>query len=406
MIEFYLGRQPIYDHKLELFAYELLYRASEVNEAHFVDADQATSQVLLNAYLEVGLERLVDRHLAFVNLTRAFLLGDNPLPAACGRLVLEVLENIEVDAALVQAVRRLAQQGYLIALDDFIWHASLQPLVDLAHFVKIDVQALERDTVREHVAAIRAIRAVPLIAEKVETEEEFEHYKAMGFDYFQGFFFCRPNVLRGQRLPGNRPAVLRLLRRLQQPDLGVAELESLLGQDPGLSYRLLRYLHADAAGGPAPSSVQEALRALDIEALKTWVALSALTGLDDQPTGLTETALVRARMCASLAEALGETEPQAFFMAGLFAALDVLLGADMAQILSGLPLSAELRAALLAREGRIGRVLNCVLAYERGDFAALRAQDRAEPGCAELSADTLSALYCGAVAWADSVLAG
>ena len=155
MLDVFVGRQPIYNQNLEVFAYELLFRTSKTNRAEFKDADQATSQVILNTFMEIGLDNIVGEKLAFINLTRSFVLGNYFLPLPQTRIALEILEDIKVDKQLIEAVRALAAQGYIIALDDFVYHEDLRPLVDVADIIKIDVLALGRDKLQEHARIFR-----------------------------------------------------------------------------------------------------------------------------------------------------------------------------------------------------------------------------------------------------------
>src|SRR5262249_3554163 len=188
----------------------------EMPHAGVTDGNQATAQVLVNTFLELGLDTLVGPKRAFVNLTRDFLLQDYALVFPADRVVLEVLEDVAVDADVLAALRHLSAQGYTIALDDFFYQEHLRPLVELADIIKIDVLASGRTTVAEHVQLLRHYD-VQLLAEKVETQEDFTYYKTLGFEYFQGYFFCRPDVVKGQRSPTNRLVILELLAKLQSP---------------------------------------------------------------------------------------------------------------------------------------------------------------------------------------------
>ncbi|KKM25215.1 hypothetical protein LCGC14_1597270, partial [marine sediment metagenome] len=192
-----IARQPIFDRQYQTYAYELLFRNnSEDNAANFdqFDGDLATTKVINYSFLEFGIDNLIGNHLAFVNLTRNFILNGDPLPFAGDRVVLEVLEDIEVDDELITAVRKLAHHGYHIALDDFIFHESLRPLLEVASIVKVDILSLSEAALREHVEILKTY-PVKLLAEKVETKAEFELCFELGFEYFQGYFFCRPNIV-------------------------------------------------------------------------------------------------------------------------------------------------------------------------------------------------------------------
>jgi len=395
MPETFIGRQPIYDRRLKVFGYELLYRGSETNAAGRVNGEQATSQVILNTFMDIGLEHIVGPHPAFINMTRDFLLGENPLPFPAHQVVLEILEDVHIDESLIQAVRALARAGYIIALDDFIFDESKRALVELAHIIKIDLLALDRATLQEHVTMLRGPK-VKLLAEKVETQEDFEHCRELGFDYFQGYFFCRPKVIKGQRVPANRLATLQLLAKLQDPNAQVSELEDIITHDVTLSYRLLRLINSAHYALPKRvESLRQAVVYLGSRTIKMWASLLALSNIDDKPGELLTTSMVRARLCELLAAAARLPCPDTFFTVGLFSALDAILDTSMEQVLQMLPLSEEIRGALLHCEGVTGAALGCALAYERGDWEAVTFQD--------LSEQTIKDSYLEAIAWADGV---
>jgi len=395
MSDIYIGRQPIYDRKLDVYAYELLFRAASDNSANFIDGDKATSDVIVNTFLEIGLDNIVGNRLAFINLTRAFFVGEHTISLPRDRVVLELLEDIEADEEVVDSVKRLADQGYSIALDDFIYHESLQPLVQLADIVKIDIMSMSRDEIRDHVHALRQ-HPLRLLAEKVETQEEHDYCMELGFDYFQGYFFAQPKVIRGQRLPNNRLAILKLLSRLQDPEISSKQLEELIAQDVAFSYRILRYVNSAAYAPPRKiESIHQAVVRLGLQTIKSWTALLAMSQVDNKPAELVVTAMIRGKMAEEMARALDADQPDSFFTVGLFSALDALMDNSMEEILTQLPLADHIAQALLHKGGGLhGEVLNCVLAYERGEWENL--------GCSELGTHRIRNCYLEAVQWANT----
>jgi EAL and modified HD-GYP domain-containing signal transduction protein len=391
MPDVFVGRQPIYDRQRDVYAYELLFRSGESNHARVTDGDQATSQVILNTFMELGLETIVGSKLAFINLTRGFILQDYSPVFPAGRVVLEVLENIPVDAELIEAVSRLSSQGYLIALDDFIYHERLQPLVEVADIIKVDVLALDAAALREHAATLQQYK-VKLLAEKVETQDHFKHCRDLGFDYFQGYFLCEPEVIRGQRVPGSLLVTLQLLAKLQEPDTTFGELEQVISRDVSLSYKLLRVVNSVFYALPQKiDSLRQALLRLGTRYITTWVSLILLSGFDEKPHELMVTAMVRAKMCELLAQAVGRSSTEMFFTVGLFSALDALMDSPMEEVLKSVPFSDEITAALLSHAGMLGEALRCVLAYERGDWDAVH--------CFGLDSTTITEAYLQAITW-------
>ncbi|SEO79729.1 EAL and HDOD domain-containing protein [Aquisalimonas asiatica] len=393
-----VGRQPIYDRKLNTWAYELLFRETDQNLANVTDGDRATSQVLYNAFVEIGIEAITGRKKAFVNLTTSFIHGHYPLPSTPDLLVLEVLEDVEPSERLHESIAGLKARGYQIALDDFIYSPNLAALVELADIVKIDITRLTRDELEAHVGMLSR-PGLLLLAEKVETQEEYRLCSTLGFDLFQGYFFCKPNIVKGKKIANNRLSLLQLLAVLQSDDVSVDHLESLITQDVTLSYRLLRLInspHFPVARDV--DSVRNALMLLGPRNLRSWVSLLALSGVKDKPDELVRTASVRARMAETLGRETGDGPgAEAFFTAGLFSTLDALTDRPMAELVAELPLSKPLVDALLDRSGAVGRVLQLVIDYERGDW------DRVQLNDGGVAARTLRDSYLEAVAWAEEM---
>ena len=393
MSEYFLGRQPIFDAGLNVMAYELLYRSGDVSESSVIDGDHATSDVLMNSFMEMGLSRVVGEHQAFVNLTRSFLINHDGLPPPSSQLVLEVLEDIEVDGELVEAVTALRSRGYIIALDDFVYHERLRPLVELADIIKIDLRALSREHVVDHLQVLRQY-PLKLLAEKVETPEEFDWCKEQGFDMYQGFFLCRPRVLRGQRLPANRANILRILAKLHEPSVDVRELEGIIAGDVAMSYRLLRYINSAAfALRKKIESIRHAIVYLGLSDVRQWANMVALSTIDDKPTELMVTCMVRAKMCELFSETLGQGNKGTAFVIGMFSLLDAMMDAPLEELLTSLPLSEEITRALLQGDGPFGDILKNTVAYERGEWDAI--------DCPELQEGIISGLYLQSVAWAN-----
>lgn len=367
--DIWIARQPIFTAVLDVYGYELLYRDNSVAPTAGFDGNRATSQVLLNAFVEIGLEALVGKRRAFVNLTANFFAGQWPIELPTKQVVLEVLEDVQPTAAVIAALRELVARGYIIALDDFVYRRELQPLIELAHIIKVDVLQTPPDVIGDHVAHLRESSA-KLLAEKVETQEVFNACRMLGFDLYQGYFFARPSLQKGRSLPPNRVAILRLLAKLYDPKVEVHHIERLVSQDVALCYKLLKYINSPYFGlRQKISSIQQALVYLGLKALKMWVTLISLSGIDDKPGELIITAMVRAKMCEDLAVQRG-LDKDICFTIGLFSMLDAIFDAPMNQIVTALPLADEVKRALLHYEGAPGAVLKAAVDFERGDWDA------------------------------------
>jgi EAL and modified HD-GYP domain-containing signal transduction protein len=367
MSEYFIGRQPIFDNNMDVYAYELLFRNGNDNSANFVNGEEATSQVIGNSLAEVGLENLVGRHYAFINLTSYFVAHPELIIYSPSEVVLELLEDIEVDDELLANVQLLKDRGYTIALDDFIHRPDLEPLVDLADLIKIDITQLDDQELCDTVAPLKA-QGKTLLAEKIETVEEFEKLRPMGFDLYQGYFFARPKIISGRKLPGNKMALIELAAKIHHPDIDMDELNERVSQDVSLSVKTLRYVNSPANGLRAPAeTIRQAISLLGISKLKNWVTILSMAAVDDKPSELIKLALLRARMCELLAQSAKLAQRDAFFTVGMFSVLDALLDSDMKTVLDSLPLQIGMRDALIDHSGPQGEALVCVRKLETGD---------------------------------------
>ncbi|MBE0698024.1 MAG: HDOD domain-containing protein, partial [Anaerolineaceae bacterium] len=323
MEEYFIGRQPIFNRRLDTFGYELLYRSCEINQAQIKNGDQATTQVILNAYAEIGLGKLVGSAKAFINVTENFINGIFPTPFQPDRLVLEIPETIEVNETTIVAIKKLHDQGYQIALDDVIDHSIIR-FLDITDYVKVDLVQTPRNDL---VALCQAIKKYPvkLVAEKVETQKDLDECLDLGFDYFQGYFLCKPRVTKVRTVPPNRAVIMHLLAEITHPNITFSQLETVLSRDVSLGYKLLQLVNSAYYGlDTRVKSMQHAIALLGSEQLRRWLMLFLLADTDDKPRELIMIAIVRARMCQMLAQAVGRQKPEEYFMIGLFSVLDAL----------------------------------------------------------------------------------
>ncbi|GAA3920585.1 EAL and HDOD domain-containing protein [Litoribacillus peritrichatus] len=361
-----LARQPIFDSGLAVAAYELLFRNSETNEANVIDGeDSATSQVLLSAFSENDISQLTGVVPGFVNFTKNLLLSDVPFDKK--GLVIEVLEDITDSNEVILAITELKNQGYTIALDDFVYSPDKTELIKLCDIIKVDLMAYpDRKAFLADVKKIQRTRK-RLLAEKIETHEEFELCKALGFELFQGYFFAKPQLIKGKRLSYNKQVVLTLIAQFQSPDVKWSDLESALLKDPELTFKLLKLVNSAAySKGRKVTSVKQALTWLGLKKIKSWVILLSLSNLDDKPKELTAVALVRAKTCELLSKKFDSIDSDIFFTVGMLSCLPAFMDVPMKLLLEKLPLSEEVVQALLHYKGHLGIVLAAVLAHENG----------------------------------------
>jgi EAL and modified HD-GYP domain-containing signal transduction protein len=390
-----MARQAIVDKQRRRVGYELLFRGGLDNIAHVDDGDSATSRVLVGSMTGVSLEKLTDGAPAFINFTRNLLVGLDAelLPLST---VIEVLEDVRIDDELLACLERFRERGLRLALDDFLLNSKSERVVPLANYVKIDVLNTPASEVAGMVQRLSG-KGCQLVAEKVEDYDMFERCREQGFDFFQGFFLHRPEMVKGVVNRPGTTAVLRLLNALNDPEVEFQSLENIIASDPSLGYKLLRIVSSAGVAGRTINSLRQALQLLGLKALKSWGIVLVMAGLEDKPRELLRGLLVRARTCQQLAWMTGESDADAWFTVGLFSGLDALLDASLEDLVQSLRLEPHLREALLFGRGPAGEALTRVIAHEHGEWA-----DGQE---SRISAEHLSQAYADALAWADKTLA-
>ena len=393
-----LARQPIYDRDLNLFAYELLFRPP--HPADWVwDGDIATSQLVINAFTEIGIDKVCDNRTSFINFTRKWLVSPPPFDAR--HVTVEILEDVEPDPEVIAGVKALKAAGFTIALDDFEFDDKWQPLLEMAHIIKIDVLANNREQLKQLVTQLTPYR-VKLLAEKVEDHETQEYCKDLGFEYFQGFFLSRPQNLHGAPMPTNKIVVMRLLAELQNPDASVAKLEDIITNDIALSTKILRICNtAQFATLKKIDSIRRAVVLLGMNTLKQWSSLIALSRMSDKPSELICQTLSRARMMELLANAAGKDNPESYFTVGMFSFVDAFFDRSKEELLQSLPFDDDLNNALLHFAGDSGKMLRNVIAHERGHWQDIAWQELNALGIEE---DKFEHAYLESLKWAADIM--
>ncbi len=396
MSEYFIARQPIFDRGLNLYAYELLFRSSHVNHMPpDVDAEAATAQVL-SASSDIGLKELVGDHLAFINLPHRFIDEPDLFPLPPDQVVLEVLESVEINSNTMDGIRSLVKKGFTIALDDFVYHERFDEVLPFVHIVKLEVPAIEESAWAEEIQRLKA-RGCRVLAEKIETEEQFEMLVELGCDYFQGYFFARPKVVSGRRIAPSKLGMLQLLSRINDPDTNIETLGDLVSRDVALSVRALRYVNSAATAlNRRIESIHEAVIYLGRDTIRNWVALFMLSSIDDKPSELMIMALIRGKFCELLGDAARKDDLGAYFTVGLFSILDALMDAPMAEIVQQLAVSDDMAEALNNHRGAKGEALTIAIALERGAPETL--------DLSSLPSELLADLHHQATLWADEVM--
>ncbi len=371
MHERFIARQPIFDKRLRVYAYELLFRGGPQN--YFQPSRNAASSVIADSMTLFDLQNLTGNARAFVNADELALRLGAPRLLPADRIVVEILETVAPTDEIVKICRELRDAGYVLALDDFLDDPKLAPLVELAQFLKVDFQLLDADG-RERLAQKYRNNRVALLAEKVETEDELAEARNLGFSYFQGYFFCKPSMIETRDIPGNKLVQLELLNAVAAPELNYAAIEHLLKREPSLLYRLLRYLNSPLLGlRTEVHSVRQALSLLGENEFRRWVSIFAVVAMSSgKPPELVHTALTRAYFCEDFSGAAGLNEKKAsLFLMGLLSIADALLDKPIAEVLGSLPIPQEVKSALTGGENRFRDVYELLLALERGEWLQL-----------------------------------
>jgi EAL and modified HD-GYP domain-containing signal transduction protein len=361
----YVGRQPILDRQGLVVGYELLQRRAPGEEGAAED-EAMTMAVTAKALLDFGIENLVGDRDAYVNSPAGFLAEQHYLALPVNKTVLEIVDRVDVSARLLADIRKARSSGYRVALDNYTGESRFDPLLTDVDMVKVDIGSTAWSfvpVVAGHVR--RQAPRVKLVAEKVETRNQVTALQAMGFDFFQGFYFAEPTVLEAKQVTADAISRMQLISALSEPDIDVSRVADLVSYDPGLSYRMLRLVNSAAFGmHQKVESVHRAATMLGTEQIRRLALLTVAT-TSQGPDEVLNLALTRARMCEQLARRDGHNHSAAFTV-GLFSLLDVAMGTPMAALLEQLPLTAEVSSALLQRVGPLGNLLSEVIRYERG----------------------------------------
>ena len=392
----YIARQPILTRGQKVYGYELLFRDSEANSFPNIDPNEATSKLLLEQHLLGDIQTLCMGKQAFINFHAQTLLNDFPSFLNARTVWVELLETVGVDEPLLKACSSAKSKGYRIALDDHDFDNQWEPVIPMINMVKIDIQE-QGLALGEKIKYFKE-QGVPLLAERVETREEFEQCLELGFDYFQGFFFEQPQVLQRKSLSPNRLSMLTLLKETHKEEIDLKALRKIIEQDLSLTYSLLKLVNSALHGGRKKiETIQHALAYLGTNEIKRFITLVVLANVAaGEPEELTIKSITRARFMELIsAEILSEKYHSAAFLTGMLSLLDVILGVSMEDILKQLPVSKDIERALIKREGAWGFLLEMTELYERGKWDKLEKH----PLKQKMNGTNVGQLYIDASQW-------
>lgn len=399
----YAARQPILDGHSKVYGYELLFRSGPENKFTATDIEWASAANLEQGATAFGLDLLVGDRRAFVNLTRGAILAEYHRLIPRERVVLEILEDVAPDADVLAVIRRARAEGYLIALDDYAGEPSRDAFLPHVDIVKADLRRWPEALTWRCAAKLRN-QGVRLLAEKVETLEEADKARNVGYELLQGYFFCQPQMMAVRDLPPAKTSILRFMAEMSASEIKHARIEELFRSDVGLTVRLLRYLNSASFGlRQEVQSIGHAINLLGERPLKRWSLMLAMMVLcDDRPQELLVTALSRARFAERMAPSSGLAEhDQELFLAGMLTMVDAMVGRPAEELLAGLAVSDTVRDAVLHRASPLGPVLDLVTAYQTGDWNMVQSTREH----VQVDAHALDEAYADSIRWAEAVSA-
>ncbi len=369
-MDVFVARQPILDSQGQIYAYELLFRESMDNSFKKSDGDLATSSLISSSFFLMDFNKLTMGKPAFINFTANLLKKGMATLLPKEQVVIEVLEDVEPDLEIIEACKVLRDQGYQIALDDFVFRPDYFPLIELADIIKVDLQA-NRGYEQQAIVKRLGEQKIVFLAEKVETIQEYEKAKEFGYSLFQGYFFSRPNIVQSKEISSSKLNYLRLLQQVNSNDIEIEELEKIIKSDISLTYKLLRLINSSAVGLKNQiSSVRQALVLLGLSEIKKWASVIVMGSLtDEKPDALAIQSYVRASFAEKLAPNVGLVGmgSNAYLM-GLLSLIDACLDRPLPEILEELPIESSVKNALLGQPNGYRYLLDLVIAYEQGDW--------------------------------------
>ena len=396
---FYAARQPILDRNKELYAYELLFRDGLENAFPDIDGDEATSRMVEGSQLSFGLDDFLGDKPGFINFTLDTLQKKYPSMLPKEQVVVEILETVQPGKRLLAECQQLKQQGYMLALDDYIHQPVWRHFYPFIDIIKIDFRSTSTDTIEEIKTAIAAFPQIKLLAEKVETNEEFQLALDMGFSYFQGYFFSKPEMMQSKALSPAQMTLAELLYETSKSDLDLGKITDVFQRDVHLSYKLLRYSNSAIFKRRAEiETIKQALVVLGQTELKKFLSLLFTAQISsDKPAELMRMSMTRARFAEGLAQLHGKVDTAKAFLTGLMSLMDAILDEPINSVMSKLPLAKEIKDALVDKKGVLADYIQLIQFYETANWQEANKAIQ----LIQLPAEQVPDAYHTAIQWAN-----
>ena len=390
------ARQSIYTKNRDVAYYELLFRNADNAYDPKIKDEAATFEVIANNYSNVLIDGVVKTVPCFIKVTDELLLSDKLPALPKGRFVLEILGRSHISAELIDKLRELGKQGVRLALADYDPNdRRLDVLLNIVHILKLDVRRIGMDKLPSLIRHLKPFH-LELLADKVESKEQYINCVDMGFSLYQGFFLSQPATAKGRKITANKMVLLQLLAEIDKPHATAKSIEELALNDPGLTFKILKVVNSAAFSSPKEiTSLSHAIGILGMNQIKRWIVIFMTTSDGKAPVDLINNMLVRGRMCELLSEILGEADSISYFMVGLLSQLDALLNIEMEELLGQMPLTEQISEDILEHKGPMGEVLSDVKYYQLGEFSAVRGS---------LGGAFYQMAYRHSINWADQVM--
>ncbi|WAA13260.1 EAL and HDOD domain-containing protein [Fervidibacillus halotolerans] len=406
-MEIYIARQPIYDRNRSVYGYELLYRSGKVKNEAKGNGDKETVEVLINSFYHFDIEELTNNKFVFINFTKTLLLENVPLHFPPHRLVIEILENIPLTNEILKMCKTYKEKGYQIALDDFILdkeHIHLLQLLPFIDLIKIDFPSTPKP-MRKKLINIKQKYPIQLVAEKIETKEDYEEAYNEGFDLFQGFFFHKPMIFSKREIPPTFYSRMKLMNEIKKPEPDIRRITNIIETDISLSYNILKMINKHFTRTNKIKSINQAIVLLGLKEIQRWIFIISLRESieeqDEVAKELLHTSLLRAKFCELFAlEILQVKDAGEFFLTGMFSMIDTILQMPMEKVVTELPLQDSITAALLGEMNEHRQILNIIRMIERAEWK--KVTEQAEKFGA--NEEMIFSIYWNAMRWAHTLI--
>ena len=370
-MDVYIARQPIFDRYMNIYGYELLYRQSDKNYFIEIDDDKATTELIYNSFLVVGLDDLTDGTKAFINFSKDLINSQMPYLLPKDRVVFEILERNEATQATIETCEKMRSLGYELALDDFVMDDSFLPLIDKVDIIKVEYPSVSLDDQRCLIQKLRSTSKVKFLAEKIETREDYQCAIEIGYDYFQGYFFSKPAMVNSKEIASLNLSLFSVLEELRKPEPSYPKISEIIQRDLGLTYKLLKLANSAYMGSRNKiNSIPQAITYIGIREMRQWISLMLLKELQNvENAEMIKLSLIRGKLMELIAAEFncGKNTSEYFFT-GMFSFIDVLMNQPMEKVLEGLPFSNDVKQALLGEDNALRQLLDSVIKCESANW--------------------------------------